>query len=76
AGENVLAKFHGKITHSSKYGREATADIDYNGERLLSTEMAGVSSRQPELDFYITKSGFFLFDQSGALIFGGESHAE
>ena len=76
AGENVLAKFHGKITHSSKYRREATADIDYNGERLLSTEMAGVSSRQPELDFYITKSGFFLFDQSGALIFGGESHAE
>ncbi|RXT59459.1 ABC transporter ATP-binding protein [Lacticaseibacillus chiayiensis] len=76
AGENVLAKLHGKITQSSKYGREATANITYNGEHLLSTEMAGVSGSQPELDFYLTKSGFFLFDQSGALIFGGESHAE
>ena len=57
-------------------GGEATADITYNGEHLLSTEMAGVASNQPDLDFYLTKSGFFLFDQSGALIFGGESHAE
>ena len=62
AGNNVLAKLHGKITQSSKYGREATADITYNGEHLLSTEMAGVAANQPDLNLYSHQVGFLFFN--------------
>lgn len=76
AGDAVLAKLSGTITQSKKYGREATAEITYHDQVLLSTEMAGSPTSEAETEFYLTKPGFFLFDDAGVLIYGGESHAQ
>ncbi len=73
-GQGILTTFHATLAYKQKYGREATAALNYNGQTLLSTEMAGLPADQKEGDFFITKAGFFLFDEAGALIFGGEAH--
>lgn len=72
----MVAKIHAGLKQARKYGRESTANLTYNGETLLSTEMAGLPADQQEGDFFLTKAGFFLFDDKGALIFGGDSHDE
>lgn len=75
-GQAMVAKIHASLTQAAKFGREATANLSYNGETLLSTEMAGLPASQTEGDFFLTKAGFFLFDDKGALIFGGDPHDE
>ncbi|KRM72392.1 ABC transporter ATP-binding protein [Lacticaseibacillus brantae] len=76
AGDAVLTKLSGSVTHSQKFGREATSDVTYNGQTILSTEMSGVPEDQAQLDFYLTKKGFFLFDDAGTMIYGGDLHAQ
>ena len=73
-GQGMVAKIHATLQQSQKYGRESTAYLTYNGQQLLSTELAGLPASQTEGDFFLTKAGFFLFNEQGALIFGGEAH--
>ncbi|WP_179394758.1 ABC transporter ATP-binding protein [Lacticaseibacillus absianus] len=73
-GQGMVATIHAGLRQTQKFGREATAELTYNGAVLLSTEMAGLPTAQTEGDFFLTKAGFFLFDEAGALIFGGDDH--
>lgn len=73
-GQGMVAQIHAAIRQAERYGREATAELAYNGQTLLSTEMGGLPAAQTEGDFFLTRAGFFLFDQAGTLIFGGEHH--
>ena len=67
----ILTKLTGKIIDNEKYGRENTTKIDYNGQTLVTTEMANIDAKVgEELAFNVTKSGFFLFDENGKTIYG------
>lgn len=70
-GQDMVAHFTGEILHADKFGREMTATVGYNGATMLSTEMAGLQGNQAQHDVFLTREGFFLFDEEGALIFGG-----
>lgn len=72
-GQGVLTQIHASLHQAKKYGREATAMLDYQGETLLSTELAGLPRDQSEGDFFLTRAGFFLFDNRGELIYGGDA---
>ncbi|MBU3851923.1 MAG: ABC transporter ATP-binding protein [Candidatus Paralactobacillus gallistercoris] len=67
----ILTKLTGKIIDNEKYGRENTTKIDYNGQTLVTTEMANIDAKVgEEIAFNVTKSGFFLFDENGKTIYG------
>lgn len=73
-GQGIVAKIHATLRQAEKYGRESTAVLSYHDEELLSTEMAGLPEDQAAGDFFLTKAGFFLFDATGKLIYGGEAN--
>jgi multiple sugar transport system ATP-binding protein len=68
-----LVTLHGKVLEFDQFGRESTANIDYNGYQLISTEMSQLAHDTKELDFTLEKKGFFLFDADGKRIFGGDT---
>lgn len=69
----ILTRLTGKIIDNEKFGRENTTKIDYNGATLVTTEMANIEDKIGEtINFNITKSGFYLFDESETTIYGEE----
>lgn len=70
----IVTTIHGALHQAKKYGREATAMINYQGQDLLSTEIGTLAASQTNDTFYLTKAGFFLFDAAGKRIFGGADH--
>lgn len=71
--DNVLITLNGEIINQEKYGRERTSQIKFNNEILTTTEIVNVdSTKTKNINFNITKKGFFLFDKLGKTIFNGE----
>lgn len=75
-GQGTLTKLVTRVKAFEKYGREKNALVDFNGKRLLSTEIGSDLERDQELDLYLLTSGFYIFDEAGNRIFGGEADAQ
>lgn len=76
AGADTLATITTKVKTFEKFGREKNALLDFHGKRLLTTEIEAELAEGQELPLYLQKSGFYLFDQEGTRIFGGDQDVE
>ena len=74
-GSETLTTIATKVKHSEKYGREKNALLDFHGKPLLTTEMRAEVADEQGLPLYLQRHGFYLFDENGVRIFGGDQDA-
>ena len=72
SGDDTIAAIEATVKEFEKYGREKNAQLDFRGKKLLTTEIENTLEKEQKLTLYLQKSGFYLFDQDGKRIFGGD----